>query len=101
MHDSPVTVGPDPARPGFSLLTLRGRVTAADATHLHRAALGLASGGSHVAVACGEAEYLGAAAVQVLICLGREVTRGGRRFELDGAEAHLGEWFPGAAPARA
>lgn len=77
-------VGPDPTRPGWAKLALNGAVTVASAAALHRAAVGLAAGGGSVAVCLAGAEHVDAAALQVLLCLGREVEGRGGRCELTG-----------------
>ncbi|MCU0703344.1 MAG: STAS domain-containing protein [Fimbriiglobus sp.] len=74
-----ITVDDDPTRPGYTRLALRGRVAAADAGELHRCALALVAGTAGVSVDCTEAEYLDASALQVILALGREVERSGRR----------------------
>jgi len=80
---------------GRSRLVLYGRVTAADAAELHRAAVAVVAAvdGDGVAVDCCGAEYLDTSVIQLLIALGREVTRGGRAFAVVGASDTVREDF--------
>ncbi len=93
MGEATYTVADDPARPGAARLVLRGRVGVADAAGLHRAALDLAARTGAVAVDCAAAEYLDPAALQVVLCLGRELTGRGRRCDVTGVAGPLAEVF--------
>lgn len=75
----------EPAR-----LVLSGRVTAASAADLHAAALDLSARGCDAVLACDAAEYLDAAAIQVILCLGRDLVGRGKRFEIRGVSDALG-----------
>jgi len=75
----PVSVEDDLACPGGKRVVLRGRVTVADAAEFKRVAVALAGGNSPVTVDCTSATHLDAAAVQVVIALGRAVEESGRR----------------------
>lgn len=90
--DVPVRVIDDD-RPGWAQLVLAGRVTVADAQRFHAAAVELVARGASVAVRCAEAEHLDASAVQLLLCLGREVVRAGRQFTVGGVPDALAEHF--------
>ena len=101
------TVTADPAAPGRVRLDLRGRVTVGRAAELHRAAVALVAQNVDVAIDCSAVEYLDVAAVQLLVCLERELVRRGRRGALAGVSAALAADFrllglggaPPAAPA--
>lgn len=68
-----IGVAGDDARPGWSRLVLGGRITVAGAAQLREAALEISASGKSVSVCCAGVEYLDAAAIQVLLCLGREL----------------------------
>jgi anti-anti-sigma regulatory factor len=92
-EEAPVIVVDDPSRPGWSRLVLTGRITASCARSLHEAALTIAASGNNVSVCCAGAEYLDAAALQVLIGLGRDLTGRGRRCDVTSVPEALGNWF--------
>ncbi len=89
--DDSIAVADDPDRPGRARLALSGRVTVADAGRLHRAALGALARGGDVTVSLAGAEYLDAAAVQVLMCLGRDLKARGHRCGVTGVAGPLAE----------
>lgn len=93
MGDAPFAATDDPARPGASRLALGGRVRVTDAAALLGAAVELATRGGDVTVDCGAAEYLDPAALQVVLCLGRELTTSGRRCDVTGVAGQLAEEF--------
>jgi anti-anti-sigma factor len=67
---------------GWSRLELRGRITVACAVEFRDAALGLAASGRSVRVCCGAVEYMDAAALQVFLCLGGELTGNGLQCDV-------------------
>jgi len=81
-HDEPITVVDDPDRPGSARLVLLGRVTISSAGRLHAAARDLCARGCDVTVCCEAAEYLDGPAIQVLLGLGRELVRAGKRCDV-------------------
>lgn len=83
----------DDDRPGWSRLLLTGRVTVAHAREFYTAAGAALARGTDVAVRCEGAEYLDASAIQILLCLGRELVGRGKRFDLAGVSPELGEWL--------
>lgn len=86
---SPVRV--EHARPHEpSRLVLTGRVTVECAAELHAVALELSGRGCDVGVSCDGAEYLDAAAIQVILCLGRDLVGRGKRFQIQGVSDALG-----------
>ncbi|MDY3552884.1 STAS domain-containing protein [Gemmata sp. JC717] len=89
---SPVRVTDD-ERPGWARLVLAGRVTVADAHPLHAAAREALARGTNVAVRCDEVEHLDAAAIQVLLCLSREVRRAGRQLVVGGVPGPITEYL--------
>lgn len=93
MSEATVSVADDPARPGSARLVLGGRVRVAEAAALHQAALAAVARGGAVTVDCGAAEYLDATAIQVVLCLGRELAGRGRRCDVAGVGGPLAEAF--------
>ena len=83
----PVSVEDDPTGTGGKRVVLRGRVTVADAAEFKRAAVAVAAGYGPVTVDCKAATHLDAAAVQMVIALGRAVEEGGRRCVVEAGEA--------------
>lgn len=83
----------DDERPGWSRLELAGRVTVAHAREFHATAGAALARGTDLAVRCDAAEYLDASAIQILLCLGRELVGRGQRFDLAGVSPELGEWL--------
>jgi hypothetical protein len=69
-------------QPGWSRLVLRGRITVASASQFRVVALGLVGGGRCVRVICGAIEYFDVAALQVFLCLGRELIGGGLQCDV-------------------
>ncbi|MBN9122869.1 MAG: STAS domain-containing protein [Planctomycetes bacterium] len=88
-----ITVTTDPADADRTRLVLRGRLTVACAGELHRAALALVARAGHVTIDCSAVEYADVAAVQVLLCLERELAGRGRRGALAGVPAALAADF--------
>ncbi|WP_171473279.1 STAS domain-containing protein [Frigoriglobus tundricola] len=83
------TVTTDPAAPGRARLGLCGRITVTDAAALKRAALDLVARGVDVTIDCSAVEYLDVSAVQLLMCLDRELGRCGHRGALAGVSPAL------------
>lgn len=81
----------DDERPGWKRVVLAGRVTVAGAREFHATARALAADAAGVAVRCDEVEYLDTSAIQILLCLGREVVRAGRPFVVSGVPDGLAE----------
>jgi anti-anti-sigma factor len=73
----------DDGEPGRARLALGGRITVACAAQFRAAALDLVAGGRPVRVCCAAVEYFDAAALQVLVGLGRELHGRGLRFDVD------------------
>jgi anti-anti-sigma regulatory factor len=63
---------------------LAGRVAMESAQELHRMAIELSRRGRDVTVCCQGVEYLDSSAIQVLLCLGRELELQNRICELTG-----------------
>ncbi len=78
---------------GRARLVLAGRIGTESAARLHQAALEVAGGTGDVMVCCDRVEHMSAAALQVLVCLGREVMQSGRRCDLSGVNGPLREVF--------
>lgn len=89
LGDAPIRVTDDD-RPGWSQLVLSGRVTVAAAREFHATARDLLARGSNIAVRCDGAEHLDTSAIQILLCLGRELANRGKRFDLSGVSPELG-----------
>lgn len=83
---SAVSVQDDPTSAGGKRVVLRGRVTVVDAAEFHRLAVGVAADATPVVVDCTAATHLDAAAVQVILALGRAVEGGGRRCVVEAGE---------------
>lgn len=81
------------ARPGWSRLVLSGRVTVAHAKQFHATALELSASGANVTVCCEGADYLDVSAIQILLCLGRELVKSGRRCDIAGVAGALADDF--------
>src|SRR5579885_820810 len=88
---TPIACETDPA--GRVRLALAGRVTVAEAGRLHRVALDLAAGTGDVTVCCDAVEYLDGAAIQVVLAMGRDLARRGRRCEVTGVTGRLADLF--------
>lgn len=67
-------------------LTLSGRVTVSSALALHAAAVEIQQNQHPLVIDCGKAEYIDAAAMQVLISLGRELAGDRIACDLQGLE---------------
>jgi anti-anti-sigma regulatory factor len=78
---------------GWSRLLLAGHVTVSSASQLHEAALRLAASGNNVTVCCAGAEYLDASAIQILISLGRDLVRRGKRCDITNVPDGVKPWF--------
>ncbi len=78
---------------GRTRLSLKGRVTVVDAARLHQVALDVSVLEEDVIVCCADAEYLDAAAVQVILALGRDLTGRGRRCDVIGVAGQLAALF--------
>jgi anti-anti-sigma regulatory factor len=92
-EEAPVIVVDDPSRPEWSRLVLTGRITVGCAGPLHAAALAISASGNNVSVCCAGVEYLDAAALQVLVCLGRDLVGRGRRCDVTSVPEAVGNWF--------
>ncbi len=90
--DTPIQVSDD-ARPGWSRLVLTGRITVACAGEFHKTALALIARPNNVTVCCAGTEFLDASAIQILLCLGRELVGRGNRCDFVGVTAALGADF--------
>jgi anti-anti-sigma regulatory factor len=93
LAEVPFTIGDHAERPGWLLLTLTGRITVAHSRAFHQAALGLAAQQKNVMVSCHRAEHLDAAAIQVLLGLGRELTQQGKQCDVAGISGGLRDLF--------
>ncbi|HEY1187904.1 MAG TPA: STAS domain-containing protein [Gemmata sp.] len=89
LGDAPVRADHDD-RPGWSRLVLTGRVTVAVAREFHATASDLLARGNSIAVRCDGAEHLDTSAIQILLCLARELVSRGKRFDLGGVSPELG-----------
>lgn len=89
----PITVVEDATRTGWSRLLLVGQVTVSSASRLHETARQLAAGGNNVTVCCAGAEYLDVSAIQVLISLGRDLVRRGKRCDITEVPDAIKKWF--------
>ena len=83
----PIRVVDAAPRPGWSQLVLTGRVTVGCAALFHQTALQVCAGGANVSVSCTAAEYLDASAIQILLCLRRELHRAGKKCEVSVSDA--------------
>jgi anti-anti-sigma regulatory factor len=92
VSDAPVQVIED-AEHGRVQLVLTGRVTVSEAGQFHKTARELSARGTDVTVSCERAEYLDVSAVQILLCLGRDLIGRGRRCDIVGVSEPLGEYF--------
>ena len=63
------------------------------AEELRTAALGAVETGNEVTLNLGGIDYLDASALQILLALGAEQKKRGRRLEVAGASPHLRQWF--------
>ncbi len=101
--DEPIRVVLD-AETGTTQLLLHGRVTVGCASQFHATALKLAAGDTDVTVSCETAEFLDVSALQILLCLGRDLMSRGRRCDITGVTGSLGDDFRlaglGSAPAK-
>jgi len=80
--DTPIRVVEGAPHPGWSQLVLTGRITVGCATLFHKAALELCARGTSVSVSCAAAEYLDASAIQILLCLRRELSGRGKKCDV-------------------
>lgn len=69
-----------------SQLFLRGRVTVASAADIHHAALQIHRHLQPVVIDCTQAEYIDGAVMQVIIALGREMSRDRIQCDLRGLD---------------
>jgi anti-anti-sigma regulatory factor len=74
-------------------LTLSGRVTVSSAVSLHAAAIEIQQNQHPVVIDCGKAEYIDAAAMQVLISLGRELAGDHIPCDLQGLDGPAAQSF--------
>jgi anti-anti-sigma factor len=70
-------------------VTIEGAPGLDDLAALHAAALTAARAGADVVIDCADVEHLGAAVVQILIALKRDVETAGRRFQLSNLPASV------------
>lgn len=92
-NDCPISVLglDDPSSP--VRLRLVGPITVGLAKELHAFALDVADQNRDVVVCCQKAEYLDAAAIQVLMCLGRELHGRDRNYDLSGLTPRVRDDF--------
>jgi anti-anti-sigma regulatory factor len=83
----------DDVRPDWVRLVLRGRLTVSCASQMREAALAISASGKNVSVCCAGAEYLDVAAIQVLLCLGRELGGHGLQCDVTNVPEPIGEVF--------
>jgi anti-anti-sigma regulatory factor len=88
-----IIVVADAARPEWARLVLRGRVGISSASRLREAALEAAAGEKNVSVCCAEIESLDLAAIQVLLCLGRELASRGKQCDVANVPDAIGRLF--------
>lgn len=82
--DSSFKLVNDPRRPDWICLALSGEMTTNIASRLHQTALLLISRDEHVAISLEGVTQLGAATLQVILCLARELARKSLQCDLTG-----------------
>jgi anti-anti-sigma factor len=74
-------------------LVLQGRLTIREAVQLHQTALDLVSRKTNLTVCCAGVEHLDVTAIQILLCLGREIVQMNLSCDITGVTAKLREIF--------
>ncbi|MBY0457026.1 MAG: STAS domain-containing protein [Gemmataceae bacterium] len=87
MPEAVIRLTPDPSRAGATRLVLAGRLGIDAAEELRRTALAAVERGGPVTACCAGVESLHAAAVQVLLGLGRELDQRAKPWAVTGGGA--------------
>lgn len=88
-----IAVVDDSARPEWVRLILRGQIAISSASRLREAALAVSASGKNVSVCCAEAEHLDVSAMQVLLCLGRDLASRGKQCDVADVPNAIRELF--------